>query len=57
MDTWTALVMVVLLLILCSTGREEKPDRIPNWEKRSREDKGLRENPLDHREAEREYRR
>lgn len=57
MDTWTAFVMVVLLLILCSTGREEKPDRIPNWEKRSREDKGLRENPLDHREAEREYRR
>lgn len=56
-----ALVVLILLLLLAinqvAGPDEDEPDRIPNWEKRRREDKGLHDSPEDHTETPRQYRR
>lgn len=35
------LLLLLLLLINRFAVKEDRPDRIPNWEKRSHEDKGI----------------
>lgn len=52
-----ALGVLVLLLINQAATRDDGPDGIPNWEKRSREDKGIHDSPEDLSETPRQYRR
>lgn len=52
-----ALGVLALLLINQAATRDDGPDRIPNWEKRSREDKGIHDGPEDLSETPRQYRR
>lgn len=65
MDETTMIVgMIVLILLLllainqvATHEEQEGMGRIPNWENRSREDKGLHDSPEDHTEAPRQYHR
>lgn len=59
MDELAMMALIVLLLLLINqvATRDDGPDRIPNWEKRSREDKGIHDGPADLSETPRHYRR